>query len=169
MYGTNLANASNFAFAFLHKILTSEAKGILRTATLSKIRLAQVFSWEIWEISKNTFSYRISPVAASVACWSRTNLWSCLTPKKFSQRLPLKTQRQMFDFWYWCVPFVEVTVQNFKVLFLIETDLILSCDKLWQWNKQTVVEHYRLLHAFIYKQHFYKQRQAEIDKESSKC
>ena len=25
MYGTNLANTSNFAFAFLHKILTSEA------------------------------------------------------------------------------------------------------------------------------------------------
>ena len=38
----------------------------LRPATLSKKTLAQVFSCEFFEISKKTFSYRTSPVAASV-------------------------------------------------------------------------------------------------------
>ena len=36
----------------------------LRLATLLKKR--QLFSYEFWEISKNTFSYRTRPVAASV-------------------------------------------------------------------------------------------------------
>ena len=36
----------------------------LRPATLLKKRLAQAFSCEFYEISKNTFSYRIPPVAA---------------------------------------------------------------------------------------------------------
>ena len=34
---------------------------------LEKETLAQVFSWEFCEISKNTFSYRTPPVVASVA------------------------------------------------------------------------------------------------------
>ena len=37
----------------------------LLTATLLKKKLAQVFSFEFCEISKNTFSYRTPPVAAS--------------------------------------------------------------------------------------------------------
>ena len=47
----------------------------LRPATL----LTQVFSCEFCEISKNTFSYRTSPVAASVSCsekYSRHNFFS---------------------------------------------------------------------------------------------
>ena len=32
---------------------------------IKKDTLAQVFSCEFWEISKNTFSYRASPLAAS--------------------------------------------------------------------------------------------------------
>ena len=40
-------------------------KRYLRPATLFKKTLAQVFSREFCEISKNTFSYRTPPVAAS--------------------------------------------------------------------------------------------------------
>ena len=39
----------------------------------------------------------------------------------------------------------EVTVQNFRLLCLIETGSKRYCHKLWQWSKQTVVEHYRLV------------------------
>ena len=35
---------------------------------------AQVFSCEFCEISKNTFSYRTTPVAASVNVWEGPNL-----------------------------------------------------------------------------------------------
>ena len=35
---------------------------------LKKETLAQVFSSEFWKISKNVFSYRTPPVAASVCC-----------------------------------------------------------------------------------------------------
>ena len=39
----------------------------LRPATLLKKRLwEEVFSWKFCEISKNTFSYRTAPVAASL-------------------------------------------------------------------------------------------------------
>ena len=53
------------------------------------------------------------------------------------------------DIWFfviWCESLVKVTVQNFRLLFLTETDLnsfFMYCDKVRQWNKQTVVEHYR--------------------------
>ena len=61
---------------------------------------------------------------------------------------PLKTQRQISDFLVFGVSLVEVTVQNFRLLLLVETDLkrfFSYCDKLRQWNKQTVVEHYRYI------------------------
>ena len=48
-------------------------KGVLRTTLLKKETLAQVFSGEFSEISKNTFSYRTSPVAAS-ALYSETSI-----------------------------------------------------------------------------------------------
>ena len=41
---------------------------------------------------------------------------------------------------------VEVIVKIFRLLFLTETDLksfIMYCNKVRQWNKQIVVEHYR--------------------------
>ena len=61
--------------------------------------------------------------------------------------LLLKTQRQISKFFgIWCVSFIEVAVQNFRLLFLVETFLksfLRYCDKLRQLNKQTVVEHYR--------------------------
>ena len=53
------------------------------------------------------------------------------------------------DIWFfgiWCETLVEVTVQNFRLLFLTETDLksfSRNYDNARQWNKQTVVEHYR--------------------------
>ena len=41
-------------------------KGVLRNfAKFTGKHLRRVFSCEFWEISKNTFSYRTSPVAAS--------------------------------------------------------------------------------------------------------
>ena len=45
------------------------------------------------------------------------------------------------------------SAQNFRLLYLIETDLkslLRCCDKLRQWNKQTVVEHYR---SILYNNH----------------
>ena len=53
-------------------------------------------------------------------------------------------------FWYLvqCMSLVEATVQNFRLLFLAETDLksfLRHCNKLWQWNKQTMVEYYSLV------------------------
>ena len=47
-------------FSFLTKLLTSACNFI------KKETLAQVFACEFCEISKNTFSYRTPPVAASV-------------------------------------------------------------------------------------------------------
>ena len=46
-------------------ILFNKVAG-LRAATLFKKTLAQVFSCKFWEVSKNTFSYRAPPVAATV-------------------------------------------------------------------------------------------------------
>ena len=46
----------------------------------------------------------------------------------------------------------EATEQNFRLLFLSETDLknfLRYCDKLRQWNKQAVLEHYRLVLCVI--------------------
>ena len=46
----------------------------------------------------------------------------------------------------WCVSLVEVTVQNFRLLFVIGTDFksfLRYCDKLSPQNKQVVVKYYR--------------------------
>ena len=43
----------------------------LKSATLLKKKLAQVFAMNFFEISKNTFSYRTPPVAASVYIYYR--------------------------------------------------------------------------------------------------
>ena len=54
----------------------------------------------------------------------------------------------MTDMWFfgiYCESLVEATVQNFRLLFLTGIDLksfLRYCDKLQQWNKQTVVENY---------------------------
>ena len=52
----------------------------LRPANLLKKRLAQVFSCEFYEISKNTVLYRTPPAAASVDAWlgSGIHLWNSL-------------------------------------------------------------------------------------------
>ena len=94
----------------------------------------------------------------------------------------LKTQRQIYDFLlfgvYHCiirtitpniktqciflrsVSLVEITVQKFRLLFLTETDLksfFRYCDKLRQWNTQTVVEHYRsVLHNDFFNNNYVK-------------
>ena len=44
----------------------------------------------------------------------------------------LKSQGQISGFLFLYVPLVEVTVQNFRLLFLIETDFLRYCDKLRQ-------------------------------------
>ena len=50
--------------------------------------LAQVFSCEFCEISKNTFSYRTPPVATSVSVWSADELESLLN--KLNENLSYK-------------------------------------------------------------------------------
>ena len=49
--------------SFLIKLLVGEACNVIK-----KEILAQVFSFEFWEISKNTFCYRAPQVAASAYC-----------------------------------------------------------------------------------------------------
>ena len=67
---------------FLEILLNSPENTCARVSFLIKLQaepcsfikketLAQVFSCEFCEISKNTFSYRTPPVAASVITWSR--------------------------------------------------------------------------------------------------
>ena len=49
------------------------------------------------------------------------------------------------SFSIFCVSLIEETLQNFRLFSLIETDLknvFRYCNKFWQWNKQTVVEHF---------------------------
>ena len=50
---------------FLEILQSSQENTCARVSFLIK-HLVQVFSCEFWEISKNTFSYRTPPVAASV-------------------------------------------------------------------------------------------------------
>ena len=58
------------------------------------------------------------------------------------------SSRYLF-FGIWCEPLLEVAVRNcFTLLFLTETELkgfLRYCNKLRQWNKQTVVEHFGLV------------------------
>ena len=49
-------------------------------------------------------------------------------------------------FWYFCESLVEAAMQNFRLPFLTETEFksfLRYCNNLREWNKQTVVEHYR--------------------------
>ena len=46
----------------------------------------------------------------------------------------------------WCLSLVEVTVQNLRLFFVIETDFksfLRYCDKLPPQSKQVAVKHYR--------------------------
>ena len=64
----------------------------LRPATLLKKRLAQVFSCEFCEISKNSFSYRTPPVAASVcdifAATKKFRTWVTFLKSIYKQKQP---------------------------------------------------------------------------------
>ena len=62
-----LGNLAKFTGKRLCQRLFFNKVAGLRPSTLLKRRLAQVFSCEFCEISKNTFSYSAPPVAASGA------------------------------------------------------------------------------------------------------
>ena len=69
------------------------------------------------------------------ACFQfiRIPVYQCCETVEISQNV-LKTQRQISDFFsIWCVSLIEVTMQNFRLPFLIETGLkrfFRYCDKL---------------------------------------
>ena len=65
-----LRNCAKFTVKHLPQSLFLNKVAGLRSATLSKKRLAQVFSYDFCEISKNTFSYRTPPVTGSMLCFS---------------------------------------------------------------------------------------------------
>ena len=67
--------------SFLIK-LQAEAGNFIKKETL-----AQVFSYEFCEFSKNTFSYRTPPVAASVGPW--WEFWTAREWRKKDRLLPM--------------------------------------------------------------------------------
>ena len=46
---------------------------------------------------------------------------------------------------------------------------VLSTSAISRWGNFRIFQFASAIHAFFYKQHFYKQRQIEIGKKSSKC
>ena len=65
-----LRNCAKFTVKHLSRVYFLNKVAGLTSAPLSKKRLAQVFSYDFCEISKNSFSYRTSPVTASLLCFS---------------------------------------------------------------------------------------------------
>ena len=60
-----LRNFANFTGKHLYQSLIFVKLAGLRPVTISKMRLAQAFSFQLCEIFKNTYLYRTPPVAAS--------------------------------------------------------------------------------------------------------
>ena len=65
-----LRNCAKFTVKHLSRVYFLNKVAGLTSAPLSKKRLAQVLSYDFCEISKNSFSYRASPVTASLLCFS---------------------------------------------------------------------------------------------------
>ena len=69
-------NSTDTAEAVTMKVFCKKGvlRKVLRPATLWKKRLAQVFSYEFCEVSKNTFSYRTPPAVASGTEMNKLNV-----------------------------------------------------------------------------------------------
>ena len=69
-FSSPLRNFTKFTGKYrCQSLLFDKVAGLRPVSFIQKETLAQLFSREFCEISKNTFSYRTSPLAASVFCW----------------------------------------------------------------------------------------------------